>query len=1588
MMRRAIIAVGILFWVVAVHLDAQPVVSYILPDIGAPGMGSVLEIVAPATATGSFGSDGTSFNNPGDAVRVECARPSDMSKLTFGPLHVSWSGRLISTVAFVNPEVQPNDHDWTKLRSEFRIPIRVVVNGVASPIDTFYIVKPWPLGSVASLSDRIFGQGALGRRSRRGAMIVDSLVLAASALYQVSTNDCDQSTNGNQGYLPLTLYAIGPIRAPRVADQIATEISVSAAGIRGGPGGGGGAGAYVNLNFSGQAGTDGGDGFTGGGPGGYNFARTKRTPGVGTGAALPQSSTNTTGSPSLNGTRGGESTTSHENAGGGTGHPFGSSGTGCGERTTCQTLGGAGGGSGSQEGRRGGAGGYSTPGETESSFSNGGIEVGNVQLVPLAGGSGGAGGNPDVTRSIAAGGGGGGGAMSIHGRELSNIRLVARGGIPTRQDLQGGCGSGGGVIAGARSRLSFPEDVVVDVDGGFDAAGSAATRHLTGGKGRVRVDGPVRGVAGAWAGVSMEFLDRSQTTVTVRGTKGADGIFVWARTTSGQWTQVVGPSQIFTPADQWTASIPWVSGDSIMYVVAAAEVPNPSSAAFRQQPGVVFSQSAWNVVRRVLVPVLEVDTLRNMGQAQCPGGAVRDTIIVRNPGPDPVRLTGSQIGPLAGFAIDQQPTFPLVLAPFETATFIVSYQVQPGQTGIQRSELRINYNDTYTRIVKLTADATPTMVNYFWRGLRRDTLDIGRVCIGRPLAEQVTIRKTGRPVLTIVSFTSASPAVMSVTGGVPITLRDSISFTQIALTFSAKRVGAQVVPILVRFRECDELDTIFLRHIGVESQINVIGNGQFGDVRLGDRRESVFELRNTGTSDLDITTRPVLPAPFSIVSITPPLPARISPGSSIIIVVAFTPTVVGRSATQMQILADSSLVSCSDSAEILLAGTGITSDIGLSSTSLTYSPVAACDSAQQQVTITNNGKTTFTLLYPPVINGVNASSFTWSGGAQQDTSLRPGASLTYAIQFRGSQGPDGVKSAVFAVRTDDQTIGTISVNLNGQRTSVELLGPRVVDLGSVRVGSSRSVSFSYTNPTLLAIHIVATLVNGGGRVGVNPSQIRIDPGQTRDITYTYLCGAEEDVQDTVLLAIDEPCVDTISVIVRARGGIDQLSASQKLNFGIVSECAKRIDSVIYVNSGAFPIQLIDVVGISGADAAAFRLLNPEVVRAQTLAPGEQRVLRVEFDPSAAADGIKIADVTILAKINDVLVPVICEVKGERRTSLSLNPSSIVFGRVSITSISTQSLVFSNMGTEPLAISSVSLASGPTSAFRVRSNPTTPMTIPPGGTFEVIVDFSPKRQDAYSDGVIITIDQPCPETRVLALSGTGVVIVDVIASLPDLVELPTQRDARIPISAAVSGEATQLDSVSFSMRIRYVSSMFALREVVGGVIHRHETVGGFTVVDLDINNASIASGGSVIAELIGDVTIGPVDSTTLEFERATMRAPNVTARFTTNDGSLVTTLCEAGGKRLITRAGRLRVEVHPNPVGSWSQITTETYERGIHRLILLSLDGGLVSIAQWEHDSTNPVRQHALPFEALVSGVYQLILETPSRRRVLPLSIVR
>ena len=104
-------------------LQAQPVISYIIPDIGVPGKNTYVEVIGPYNASANFGVDGVYLNNPGDNIRLKCVNDNDTNKIKIGPLSVSWNGRMISAQFFVLPHVNPNSDDWDLLNADFKIPI-------------------------------------------------------------------------------------------------------------------------------------------------------------------------------------------------------------------------------------------------------------------------------------------------------------------------------------------------------------------------------------------------------------------------------------------------------------------------------------------------------------------------------------------------------------------------------------------------------------------------------------------------------------------------------------------------------------------------------------------------------------------------------------------------------------------------------------------------------------------------------------------------------------------------------------------------------------------------------------------------------------------------------------------------------------------------------------------------------------------------------------------------------------------------------------------------------------------------------------------------------------------------------------------------------------------------------------------------------------------------------------------------------------------------------------------------------------------------------------------------------------------------
>ncbi len=568
---------------------------YMIPDIGTPGMNTYVEFIGPYNTDNFFGVDGLYLNNHNDTYRVKCVNDEDTSKIVISPFIVSWKGKMISTQIFVNPDFQAESDDWEAVSNNSTIPIQVVVDGSVKAIDTLYIVKPFSFGQKNNPDALIGSGGTWGKRSRRGAMIVNEMILNGTGVYEFSTQDCNPNTTYNEGYLPVVLlckdkFEMGP----------SAILSVSANGIDGGPGGGGGGhGEWNPPDISQYLYLHNGHGFTVGGGD----------------VDDPTAEIDTINKSSLNGTQSGLKPGDDAGGGGGTGFPFSTGGNG--GASTNQPLctkaqdsvsGGCGGSD--SPCRGGGGGGFYSEGACSGgcdSSDNGGNAVGNEYIIPLAGGSGGAGGN-GRRGNISGNGGGGGGSISVFANLLvvnSFKAIGAKGEADVYKDnydsdacaSSGGGGAGGGIVISSKLSSTVNE---IDVSGG--AGGAGVKPGGAGGAGRVRVDGPIERIGNnSPADVSNYYGPSIDTTRYIyindfiRGTGNGNEIDLYLKKQGQDWFLYKTISGYLN--GKWTCQLTGLETDQKYCLVAAQKVPNAKkNEAYKMEPDWVLSQSAANTL--------------------------------------------------------------------------------------------------------------------------------------------------------------------------------------------------------------------------------------------------------------------------------------------------------------------------------------------------------------------------------------------------------------------------------------------------------------------------------------------------------------------------------------------------------------------------------------------------------------------------------------------------------------------------------------------------------------------------------------------------------------------------------------------------------------------------------------------------------------------------------------------------------------------------------------------------------------------------------------------------------------------------------
>ncbi|MBX3044116.1 MAG: choice-of-anchor D domain-containing protein [Candidatus Kapabacteria bacterium] len=874
-------------------LQTQPQVSYILPDIGAPAMNVYVEFVSPYNLKGNFGTDGLYLNNPGDQVRVLPANIADADKVKIGPVVVSWEGRLISTQVFINPELEPNSTDALTVRPEFRIPLVVEVNGQKSNEQLFYVVLSRPyFDGTGNAGQTVFGVGALGTRSPRGAMIFDSLKLG-NFTYTVSTADCDPNTTGNQGFLPFVLLVKGKVIGGGTSSSI---LSVDAPGINAGPGGGGGGGRF----YDGAAGNgdNGGDGFVGGGAGGRNNAglplvsNAFRNPGSGTGA----------GGNSINGVPF-PPNAAYESVGGGTGHPFGSSGISCNNANNCNPPGEYGGGSGINQVRQGGAGGYGSEGDGFGGA--GGKEHGNAMNIPLAGGSGGASGNPQGIGVFAGNGGGGGGAVTLFATEISNLKISAKGAdgfdfsglhvnLERTPEPFGGSGSGGAV--NLLSKLTLNNNII-NIDGGLK-------NSRRGGIGRLRIDGFDSNEGGIvetsdagfdgfrYKGISTDTTQYVKRQFILTGTQNPNvNSKLYFASFDGNWAEL--PNNLDIDAEgNWDADIQLISDAPYVCLVAMQEVPNNATGEYLQDPIRVMSQAAANLFILDLSPILVADTVAENLAITCIGYERFIETEIKNDdlagGTLEFNLSNNNwIFGNNGFEI-VEPLGDVILEPGESITLKVKFFWSGGQKENIINRLFFNHNDPAKQnpwIIEFrVGDAYQPRMEFI--GLESDFI-FPDTRIGGVSTRNISLRNIGESLLRIEEINPINPPfyVVGTDKPLPAVLKpgeELLVRVEFRPTSDTSYKAAISALSIVTDTTCSFFAFQMLEGTGVFSSIDVnVTEIDFGLVPWCDERSQIISIQNSSSASFTLNSAAVIegdnPEAFIITNPKTP-PITITPG--------------------------------------------------------------------------------------------------------------------------------------------------------------------------------------------------------------------------------------------------------------------------------------------------------------------------------------------------------------------------------------------------------------------------------------------------------------------------------------------------------------------------------------------------------------------------------------------------------------------------------------------------------------------------------------------------------------------------------------
>lgn len=319
-----------------------------------------------------------------------------------------------------------------------------------------------------------------------------------------------------------------------------------------------------------------------------------------------------------------------------------------------------------------------------------------------------------------------------------------------------------------------------------------------------------------------------------------------------------------------------------------------------------------------------------------------------------------------------------------------------------------------------------------------------------------------------------------------------------------------------------------------------------------------------------------------------------------------------------------------------------------------------------------------------------------------------------------------------------------------------------------------------------------------------------------------------------------------------------------------------------------------------------------------------------------------------------------------RAELSVGGAGYDFGTVTVGLKANGTLAFHNGGSATLRVERIDGIAPPFSL--ISTVPDLPADIAPGEELVVEIEYIPVGGRVVAP-IRAVISGPCDLTFEAELRGEGTASAFSTIALPVLSAAPGEP-VRMELRIQDSHDLDPLNARRYRAEVAFESSLLAVSDGTPWHIDRGERV-----VEME---GERLPGNPVLAAVDLTATLGRTERTSLRLVSFEWLDAAAAVRIDTVHGEFALEgLCRDGGTRLYDPNGEIAIKsIKPNPVRSGARVLYSLLESGPHRLRMIDLSGqevrevfsGPMVPGSYELD---------LPLDNVSSGLYYLVLETPS-----------